>query len=1157
MRPNGKSSDAFSSNDQPIMKQQKQIKHIPHPAWRGYLLGGMLLSALAVPLVFAAQAQTPASSKNAPATGSKAPAPPTTSSSPSAEQVEFFEKKVRPLLVENCFGCHGPNNSPPQGNFRIDSRAALLKGGDRGTALNSAKPLESSVLAAVSYTDPHFQMPPKGRLTEEQIGTLTEWYKMGAPFPAKPATRGTGKSTVAASTGRPAFDIKARMKHWAWQPIQNPAVPAVKQKAWCRTPIDAFVLAKLEAKGLKPAPAADRRTLIRRVTYDLIGLPPTPAEVSDFLNDKSPNAYEKVVDRLLASPHYGERWGRHWLDLVRYAETDGHEFDMEKLGAWQYRDYVIRAMNADLPFNQFVMEHLAGDLLPQPRLNPTDHFNESMLGTAFFWLGSGKHSPVDLRDDECERVDNQIDVLGKAFLGVGIGCARCHDHKFDAISSKDYYALYGFLKSSRQQVVSIAPPLSDKLRRDLTDANTELQRALLNAAGTALTQSTDLKATTWTTALTEAKQRPAHPLHAWAVLNTPDATRSADTFRSARENLRKQLHEIAERTQKEQADITWMLGPDAEPAMRTWYSSDEAFTGFTQNATQLTLRSDPAKKDHLLAAFPCTVDSGRVSERFHGALRSQTFTITKKNLIYRVMGRDTRIRVIIAGFQRIQDPLYGRLQFDVNSPDRPEWRVQDLAPWVGQRAYIEISDNGGGYISVARIGASNGGAPTEPPNPLVLRLLEDPNLTSLDALAHGYEALFHSTAAWLQSEHPEHPVNSAKHQDTTDASYCALLPDLLPALTLPAPSVAPLTALRERRAQLDGQIPGIQLALCTADGTGENERVHLRGNYRTLGTEAPRRFLEACGGSQLPTPEEGSGRLRLAQRIASASNPLTARVIVNRLWGHHFGEGIVRTPDDFGVMGQPPTHPELLDWLATVFMQPQSISNQRPNASFGCGWSLKRLHRMMLLSSVYRMDSRMEEKAELVDPQNKLLHRMPVRRLEAEAIRDAVLAVSGRLDTHLYGAPVMPNLNAFTPGRGAPSSGPVDGAGRRSIYLSMRRNFPVTMLAAFDYPVPTSTIGRRTVSSVPAQALTMLNDPFVVEQASVWAKRILSEPGDPAQKIDTLYETAFSRPPTESERTAALAFVTQQGQPGKTDDPRAWADLCHVLYNVKEFMFVK
>ena len=1099
---------------------------------------------------------------------------------PAADKGEFFEKKVRPLLAENCLSCHGAASKPLMGNLRLDTPMGLRKGGDRGADLLPAKPLDSPLLVAVRYEDPHFQMPPKGKLSGEQIATLTEWVKMGAPFPedrqGSKETRRQGESSQNPKSkvqDIKTFDMKARMRHWAWQPVRPQIVPIVKNKAWCRTPLDAFVLAHLEAKGLKPAPAADRRTLLRRVTYDLIGLPPTREEMAAFLADKSPNAYEKTVDRLLASPHYGERQARHWLDLMRYAETDGHEWDYPKTGAWQYRDWVIRALNADVPYNQFVQEQIAGDLLPRPRLNPVDHFNESLLGTGWLWLGSGKHSPVDLRDDEAERVDNQIDVFGKAFLGMGVGCARCHDHKFDAISAKDYYALYGFLKSARQQITAVGRPLDANLRKALIALNMDAQQTALQGAAYALQSSNFAALITskdWKERVQAAKNDPAAFLRAWAVLNAPDVSGSPDAFRKTRDALAQRLAEQTARAKKEREAVTWLWGPESNGAERGWYASGEAFDQndaapilaacracrplLNFRTMSLTVRFNNDKKDRIGAAFYGAADSGQISDKLQGALRSPTFTIEKPHLLYQLIGQNARVRLIIEGYQQIRDPLYGGLQFDVNSPDQATWRIQDVSRWLGHRAFIEISDDGDGFVAVQRVGQGNGEPPVTPPNPLVQHLLEDPALNSLTALTRRCDLLLQQSAQWLLAGQPANAPNAEAYRD--------LLADVLPSLSLPAPAVAHLRELLQQRTKMEAQIAVPQPALATADGTGADERVHLRGNYRTPGPLAPRRFLEACGGSAVPRPDEGSGRLLLAQRMASPANPLLARVIVNRVWQHHFGEGIVRTPDDFGVMGERPTHPELLDWLASHFTAEgkgkREKGKEQADASFDCNWSLKKLHRLMVLSSAYRMSSQTEARAEVADPQNRSLHRMPVRRLEAECIRDAVLAVSGRLDPALYGQPVMPHLTAFTPGRGAPASGPVDGEGRRSIYLSIRRNFPIPLLMAFDCPVPTTTIGRRTISSVPAQALTLLNDPFFVEQAGVWAKHILSEPGDAAQRVNALYEIAFSRPPTVEERNAALTFLTQQAQNyGRPDDPRAWADLCHVLYNVKEFIFVR
>src|SRR5579872_1156890 len=363
-----------------------------------------------------------------------------------AADVEFFEKQVRPILAQSCQKCHGETKQ--EGGLRLDSRTAALKGGDSGAAIEPGKPNESLLIEAIGYTG-DIKMPPKGKLADEQIAALAEWVKRGAPWPAE---RPPG-----AKAGE--FDLAARKaKQWAFQPIRPQRVPRVKNAAWPATAIDNFILAKLEEAVLSPAEPAGKRALLRRATFDLLGLPPTAGEIDAFLADDSPQAFERVVDRLLRSPHYGERWARHWLDLVRFAETRGHEYDYEMPLAFEYRDYVIRALNADVPYDQFVVEHVAGDLLAEPRRHPAERFNESVIATGFWFLGEAKHSPVDVRADEAERIDNQIDVFGKAFLGQTLGCARCHDHKFDAISTNDYYAISGYLQSSRYDVACIDPP---------------------------------------------------------------------------------------------------------------------------------------------------------------------------------------------------------------------------------------------------------------------------------------------------------------------------------------------------------------------------------------------------------------------------------------------------------------------------------------------------------------------------------------------------------------------------------------------------------------------------------------------------------------------------------------------------------------------------
>src|SRR5262245_26465746 len=362
---------------------------------------------------------------------------------------EFFEKRVRPVLVEHCYACHSGQAKEPKSGLRLDSRTAALKGGARGPAIVAGDVSKSRLLHAISYTDVDLSMPPRGKLPAQAIADLTAWVKMGAPWP--------GGDAAAAVEKKPGFDLqKRKAEHWAWQPVKPTPPPAVRDAAWPLVPSDRFILAKLEAAGLRPAPPADRATWLRRVDSDPLGLPPTPEEIHAFEQSAIRNpqsAMVAVVDRLLASPHFGERWGRHWLDLVRYAETKGHEFDAIIPNAYQYRDYVIRALNADVPYNQFVTEHLAGDLLPKPRMSGPDGFNESILGTGFWFLNEEVHSPVDIRADECDRIDNKIDVFAKTFLALTVSCARCHDHKFDAISQKDYYALSGFLLSSAYRQV--------------------------------------------------------------------------------------------------------------------------------------------------------------------------------------------------------------------------------------------------------------------------------------------------------------------------------------------------------------------------------------------------------------------------------------------------------------------------------------------------------------------------------------------------------------------------------------------------------------------------------------------------------------------------------------------------------------------------------
>ena len=1101
---------------------------------------------------------------------------------PTAEQIEFFEKQVRPLLAENCWECHG--TEAQEGRLRLDSRAAALRGGDTGPAVVPGEPDRSEMILAIGYDPDGYQMPPTGKLPQEAIATLTNWVRMGAPWPED--------ARAADSSAGHEFDIASRAEHWSFQPVQRPSVPQAARADWAASPLDRFILARLEQSGLSPAAPAERRTWLRRVSYDLIGLPPSPADTADFLADGSPDAEHKLVDRLLASPHYGERWGRHWLDLVRYAETAGHEFDYDIPYAWRYRDYVVRAFNADLPYDQFVIEHVAGDLL-EARRHVTEGWNESILATGFWWFNQGKHSPVDVRAEECDRFDNKIDVLGKAFLGVTIACARCHDHKFDPISTADYYALAGYLQSTRRQIAFVDGEQIHETRIRLEDMKRENRLLIVEAVG-------EIAIAAAGSGLHEPGGATADLsglAHAWRVLREHQNPESfAGARRTLLERAEQQLLEAAgpdgvEVFEEFDPTVAFELqdagvggdpGGDGGDRERRWYTTGAAFGTGPTIAGDFVLDNAAPKADAervspdaahansqplpIREVLPGGLaHSGRLSPRFLGTLRSETFTITRPYIDYRVQrvgGRSSpgakhkngQIHFIVDGFHLIQEPLYGGLSVNTANDGEFHWYRQDVSKLVGSRGYIEIEDEEpDGWIVVDRILFSDGPRPADPPNREVLELLSDPSIDSRQGFARAYAArVAEAASAWRTEKIAGTPrandqialLNGAFEQAArigADGPSRASEPSLTQFLTSYARAEHSLAPSRR--------------AIAALDGSAENEPVLIRGNHKKPGPEVPRRFLEAFEEPHLAAivsrpdapPEHGSGRIDLAQAMADPDNPLTSRVLVNRLWHYHFGRGLVPTVDNFGVLGELPSHPELLDWLAAEFVEG--------------GFRLKRMQRAMVLSATYRQRSVPEERAAAQDPENRLWHSMPVRRLEAEAIRDGMLAVSGRLDRRLEGESVPPHLTPFMEGRGRPSaSGPVDGDGRRSVYIAVRRNFLTPLFLAFDYPNPLSTMGRRSVSNVPAQALALMNNPFVLQQAEQWAERTLAEAGpdaEPESVVRQLYETAFTRPPTAAEVEAALAFLEPgEGEALATVSRDRWAEFCHVLLNVKEFVFL-
>ena len=1001
--------------------------------------------------------------------------------SPSVEQLEFFEKEIRPMLVQHCFECHSATASRLKAGLHLDSRQGMLTGGDSGPALIPSNAPESLIVQAVRYDG--FEMPPKGKLPAKDVDALTKWVEMGAPWP----------SEIASSDGpsQEVFDLqKRKASHWAWQPIQNPPLPVVVDRQWPTSAIDHFILSGLEHAELKPAAPADQYALIRRLSFDLIGLPPTFEQVQNYLANKNEQATAMLVDRLLESPHFGERWGRHWLDLIRFAESRGHEFDNDAPYAFQYRDYVIRALNEDIPYDQLVREHIAGDLLKSPRIHPTEHFNESILGTGFWHMGEWLHSPVDIRKDESDRFDNMIDVMSKAFLGITVSCARCHDHKFDAISTEDYYALAGFLQSSDYREVPF----------DSLEHNRIVGEQLLQLDDKYRNQISDLI----------SKVAPT-PVDGMKRLSSPP-------FSAAKNSAISDCLIIDYSTVGPNDFIT-----DGEIFGKRARLAGEPNISFANGKGNLEfVRSGAAANDHFWDAYkkqesdsPNQMSSIGKLPRSGRTLHTPIFTLRNGNVQCLLQGKGY-IVACVDSHRLIAGPLHGETVKVIPKADGYQWVTLNLSRYIGHRLHLEFTPEVDSSLEVQCV--------VQGANPEQLKSIED----SKTQLSNQVEVYAQAIESAIQS----------------DLIATMSLRKLLDDWTMQRSSL-------QQHVQTSSRI-----AMAMMDGTGEDEHLLIRGSSSNPGSLVPRRFLAAVDGPEPLQIDFGSGRLQLAERINAPNNPLTSRVIVNRIWHHLMGRGIVTTTDDFGVLGQRPSHPELLDHLATQF-----------NAD---GRSIKKMIRYIVLSNTYQMDSRAHLASIELDPKNQYWHHHPQKRLEGETIRDTLLVLAGRLDPTMYGPSIPVYLTSFMDGRGRPAkSGPLDGSNRRSIYLEVRRNFLSPMFVAFDTPTPFSSMGRRNVSNVPAQALILMNDPLVAELAQAWAKRACETvPLDehlspdarvkwPDARVKWMVMTAFNREASELELTASRAFLESHAVQNELTirDSVLWEDFAHALVNKKEFIF--
>lgn len=905
----------------------------------------------------------------------------------TSREAEFFERRVRPILVENCVSCHGPEKQ--KSGLRLDSRPGMLKGSESGPVVTPGDPDDSVLIEAVRRTGAN-PMPPKKSLHPNAVADLTTWVKMGAPWPESTATRAVEASG------------EAWKRHWSFQPVRHPAAPTVRQHGWQRTSIDPFILAPLEAKGLDPSPPADKRTLIRRATFDLIGLPPTPDDVDAFLADSSSDAFAKVVDRLLASPHYGERWGRYWLDVARYADTKGYVFfeDANFTWAYTYRDYVIRAFNEDLPYNRFVVEQLAADRLSLG----TDKHALTALG--FVTLGGRFMSnPYDI-------IDDRIDVVTRGLLGLTVTCARCHDHKFDPIPAKDYYALYGVFASSVEPNIPplFADPPKTKEYLAFEQELSKREQALedyLSLKHNELVQGARTRAAEYLVAAQATLGQPTIEefmlLADGGDLNPTMIIR----WRSLLERTRKRHH----------------------PVFAPW---------------------------HALAALPESDFAARASA-YCARLRDHQDPARPINAVV--------LKELLASPPKSLADV-GRIYSKLLRGAEKTWRERALRATFNRTG----------------------------PAVLPIPALEELSLVYRD---------------------PDSPPSLPLE---TGGSQLGLLPD--------RPAQARFQELRkavETWRATGAAAPPRAMALEDAPEPIE-PRVFIRGNPNNLGESVPRRFLSALSGDAPSAFREGSGRLELARSIANRDNPLTARVLVNRVWMHHFGAPLVRTPSDFGLRSDPPSHPALLDHLAATFMNG--------------GWSMKQLHRRIMLSSAYQQSSEDRDDCRKLDPENVLLWKYPRRRLDFEATRDALLAVSGRLNQGIGG----PSFNELT---ASPST-------RRTLYGFIDRlNLP-GLYRTFDFPDPNATSPKRDGTTVAPQALFLMNHPFVQDAAKAVLKRpdIATEP-DASRRVEHVYRVVYQRKPDADESSLATKFFGVAPVPAV-----AWERYVHALMIANEFAFI-
>lgn len=929
----------------------------------------------------------------------------------ATDDTEFFEKKIRPVLIEHCYECHGDKKQ--KGGLRLDFRQGWQKGGDSGVALIPHKPNASLIIKAVEYKDRDFEMPPDGKLPANVIQDFRKWVAAGAPDPRdNPALIHETEESISLEEGR---------KFWSFKPVKKPDIPKPESEigaSWVQTPIDAYLWTQMSEAGVKPAGDASRIALVRRLYFDLIGLPPTPDQINEFLEDESPDAYESLVDSLLASNHFGERWGRHWLDVVRYAESSGGGRTLLFPQAWRFRDYVINAFNNNLPYDEFLRQQLAGDLIPSDDWRKKA---EMMVATSFLLLGPTNYELQDKDILEMDIIDEQLDTLGKAFMGMTLGCARCHDHKFDPIPTRDYYALAGIFKNTKSVIHSNVSTWN--MRKLPVDEETSRK------AGSMQTKLKSLEAD-----LKKAK---------------------ADLAVAQQANKLNIDGAIIVDNKHAQLKGSW----SGSTSIKGFIGQDYAYAANSANGkNSASFRPDipaPGKYQILFNNTPSGNRASKAEVHVHHANGTKVLTVNQ------------------------QSPG----SISTNAHELGEFECTPETP-----CQVDLISNGkseGVIIADAAI----------------YKLIPD-----------------EFNAIKITSQEEDDQNNKIKIRNLVE-------------------EVAELEASVQK---VKKSIPSTPSAMAVEDHKKvEDIHVAIRGVTSNKGPKVPRGFMQVIHTVQQPAiPEDRSGRLELAEWITDSNHPLTSRVMVNRIWGWLYGKAIVRSVDNFGATGNQPSHPELLDYLASRFVE--------------SGWSVKAIIKEMVSSRSYRLSTGMDSSNMALDPDNKLFWRMERKRLDAESIRDTLLVVAGNLDLESGGSNIKPGTKSeYDYEFDSP---------RRSVYLPVFRNTLPEIFETFDFADPNMQKGKRMASAVAPQALLLMNSPFVMNQSRLAAENFLSrfdEESPLDNMIDQAFLTTIGRHVTPQELNHVAKFLTQsRNAGGASTRVELWTQVFQTLIQTVDFRYL-